>query len=163
MDIMNNSITIANYFLKKSFEEGIEVSPMKLLKLVYIAHGWHLGLFDSELISEPTEAWKYGPVVPSVYHRFKSYGTDRITNIEFPSATAKNEFNQLLADKDTTSFLDKIWEVYKPYSGGQLSDLTHQPDTPWHKTWNENGGNLTMGAIIPNETIKAHYKEKFNL
>lgn len=160
---MNNAITIANYFLKKSFEEGTDVTPMKLLKLVYIAHGWHLGLFDSELISEPTEAWKYGPVIPSVYQMFKKYRTDRITNILFPDQSYKEEYNCLLQDEDMVAFLDKIWEVYKKYSGTQLSELTHQNGTPWYKVWNERGGSSMNGAIIPNDMIKVHYKEKFNL
>lgn len=160
---MNSAINIANYFLKKSFEDGIDMTPMKLIKLVYIAHGWYLGLFNTELISEPTEAWKYGPVVSSVYQRFKKYKTERISNIDFPDEKSKNEYYSLSNNGEITAFLDKIWEVYKTYSGGQLSDLTHQPNTPWSKTWNENGGSLTYGAIIPNEMIKAHYKEKFNL
>jgi uncharacterized phage-associated protein len=160
---MKSAINIANYFLKKSFEDGIDMTPMKLIKLVYIAHGWHLGLFDSELISEPTEAWKYGPVVSSVYRMFKKYKTERISSIDFPNEKYKGEYYDLLKDVNTSAFLDKIWDVYKSYSGGQLSDLTHQANTPWSKTWNEKGGSLTYGAIIPNDVIKAHYKEKFNL
>lgn len=157
---MNNAVTIANYFLKKSFEEGVEVTPMKLLKLVYIAHGWHLAITDTELISEPTEVWKYGPVVPSVYHAFKRYGTSQIRNMELLHPGQKTEYTALLQDQYTSSFLDKIWDVHKDYTGGQLSHATHQHDTPWYETWNIKHGKVTYGAIIPNNSIKEYYKKR---
>lgn len=33
---------IANFFVKKAQEEQIPLTLMKIIKLVYIAHGWHL-------------------------------------------------------------------------------------------------------------------------
>jgi hypothetical protein len=31
---------IANYFIDKALEDDRELTPMKLIKLVYLAHGW---------------------------------------------------------------------------------------------------------------------------
>jgi uncharacterized phage-associated protein len=158
---MENPIAIANYFIQKSFDTGVELTPMKLVKLVYIAHGWHLGVADSPLISEPVQAWKYGPVVESVYKEFKNYGDQQITQlgtghwnglkIGFPSAS-----------NDKQEFLDKVWDVYKDYNGLQLSTLTHQTGTPWHQVWIQQGGQNVRAAIIPNDVIKQHYKNKIN-
>ncbi len=50
---------VANYFLKKAAAEGVTLDPMKLQKLVYIAHGWHLGLLGAPLLRSPIEAWTY--------------------------------------------------------------------------------------------------------
>ena len=47
---------------------------MKIIKLVYIAHGHYLAKNDSPLFTEKVEAWDYGPVIPSLYHEFKIYG-----------------------------------------------------------------------------------------
>ena len=44
---------------------------MHVLKLVYVCHGWMLGIHGAPLITEPVEAWTYSPVVPTVYHRYK--------------------------------------------------------------------------------------------
>jgi len=63
---METPLAVANYFIKKSQDDGIAVTPMQLVKLVYIAHGWHLGLHHSQLLTESIQAWKYGPVIPSV-------------------------------------------------------------------------------------------------
>ena len=70
-------IAVANFFIQKSIETGLEVTPMKLLKLVYIAHGWSLGLFGEPLIDEAVVAWTYGPVIPDLYKVLKDYGRDR--------------------------------------------------------------------------------------
>ena len=156
---MYSPVTIANYFIKKSIEEGVEMTPMKVLKLVYIAHGWHLGLFDEELISEQVQAWKYGPVVRSVYQEFKHYGNRDIEGLSFKSTFEKEEFGQL-KEKGVYHLLDKIWEVYKDYTGLQLSTLTHQPGTPWYQIWEEKRGKLSGTEIIPNDLIKGHYEKK---
>src|SRR5215467_7486621 len=70
---------VANEFLYLAKEERRPVTPMQLLKLVYFAHGWYLALTGERLIDERVEAWKYGPVVPSIYHEFKRFGNEPIT------------------------------------------------------------------------------------
>lgn len=160
---MYNPITIANYFIYKSIDVGEPITPMKVLKLVYIAHGWHLGLRKEPLLTEQTEAWKYGPVIQSVYRAFKEYGKEDIDKVRFYSTRDKMEFSELLSNEEDINFLDKIWSVYGSYSGTQLSTLTHMKNTPWHITWHEKGGNLTTGAIIPNSLIRSHYEEKATL
>jgi uncharacterized phage-associated protein len=67
-----SSMSVARLFLEKAPTSGVQdLTPMKILKLTYLAHGWHLCYTDSPLILDQVQAWKYGPVVPSVYHYFK--------------------------------------------------------------------------------------------
>lgn len=155
--MIHNPLAISNYFIKKAFASGEEITPMRVLKLVYISHGWHLALFDEELINEGVQAWKYGPVVPSVYEEFKSFGRNTITKMGTEGGTTP-----MVEDTQTERFLDTIWERYLKFNGLQLSELTHQPNTPWDITWNINGGCDMQGAIIANDLIKTHYKSKIN-
>lgn len=157
---MYSPLAIANYFIYKSIDEGVSITPMKVIKLVYIAHGWHLGVRKEPLITEQTEAWKYGPVVESIYRIFKKFGRNDIDGLQFPASSDKSEFNDLLTDINDRSLLDKVWEVYKDYTATELSSLTHMPDTPWYTTWNEKGGSLKSGAIIPNASIRTYYENK---
>ncbi len=46
------SLAVANFFVEKSISTGIELTPMKVIKMVYIAHGWHLAIKNSPLIAE---------------------------------------------------------------------------------------------------------------
>lgn len=148
---MYQANTIAQYFINKYGDVG-NITPMKLIKLVYIAHGWYLGFTDKQLISESPEAWKYGPVIPSVYDKYKSYRNQNI----YP--TTKNVFNLGINAKDQL-FLDKIWTTYGKENGLQLSNRTHQPGTPWSIVWNKLiNSNEFYTLQIDNDLIRNHYK-----
>ena len=59
--------------------DGRSLTPMQLIKLSYIAHGWTLAILDNPLFKDIVEAWRYGPVVPDIYHRYKKFGYSRIS------------------------------------------------------------------------------------
>ena len=122
------------------------LTPMQLLKLVYISHGWMLGLHGRPLLTESVEAWTYGPVVPSVYHAYKRYRNSHISDDPVDHT----------ADLDASEkdLIEQVWNVYGKYSGIQLSGLTHKPGTPWEITRQRFG----VGAIIPNDLIEDYYR-----
>ena len=157
------TISVANYFIGKALQEGDNtLTPMKLIKLVYIAHGWHLANYNNEpLIGEAVEAWKYGPVIPSLYHEFKQYRNSPITQQKV-IFNEEGEAVILTAPAEYHPFLDAVWENYKNYSCLDLSTITHQNETPWHKTWVVNKGSQLSGAIISTESIAEHYRERVN-
>ena len=123
---------------------------MKLIKLVYIAHGWHLGLTGEPLLTEPIQAWKFGPVVESIYHAFKHFG-----NAHIPK-DAQVQWAALRNPDRIEPFLDRVWDAYSKYTGGQLSTITHMPDTPWSLVYKDG----QRGLVIPDEIIRQHYKVK---
>ena len=142
-----NAVHIANYFLNKAFSEGDVITPMKLLKLVYIAHGWNLAVNEQPLIAEQVEAWKYGPVIRSVYDQYKIYGRNPIRQII--------GFVPTDIDPKTKAVLDKVWDVYKKYDGLQLSSLTHKIGSPWDIAFNQNHHDT-----IAENLIRDHYNGK---
>lgn len=140
-------ITIANYYIKKYGNNG-ELTPLKLIKLVYIAYGWYLETFNSErLTNERPQAWRYGPVFPSLYDKLKQYGKN------FVKEPINSNTSEVIGDNDS-AFLDKIWEIYGEKDGIYLSALTHQENTPWSETYPK-GENL----IIEDSLIKEHYSK----
>ena len=82
-----NSKAVANHFLELAKRDGQTIDPMKIQKLAYYAHGFFLALYDKPLLDDRVEAWKWGPVIPSLYHEFKQYGGGPIvglaTDVEF--------------------------------------------------------------------------------
>ena len=46
----------------------------KLQKLCYYAKAWYLAINDTNIITEPFEAWVHGAVQPALYQKYKVYG-----------------------------------------------------------------------------------------
>jgi len=153
---MEKALAVANYFIKKGLADGKEVSPMKLQKLVYFAHGWHLALYDEPLIDEAIQAWQYGPVVPSIYHEFKLAGNGPIKE---PASEFFWEKSTVSNDKE--KFLDAIWNLYGDLTAIQLSNLTHEAGTPWDeldKLYREKGIAFPKGVSLDNDSIMQYFK-----
>jgi uncharacterized phage-associated protein len=148
---------VANYFFKRAQMDLTVLTPLQILKLVYIAYGWVLAVLNRDLFDEPIQAWKHGPVVPSIYHEFKHYGSGPIGQlsvevhvdgrIDIPEIS-KNEIPVL-------HVLDKVWSVYGGVTGPALVGLTHRPGTPWSKCYRDGERHLE----IPREIIKEHYQQ----
>jgi uncharacterized phage-associated protein len=145
--------SIANYMLRQSFLENIPLTPMKLIKLVYISYGWHLAFIGNKLFDEKIQAWKYGPVIPSLYHEFKRFGKDIIDDYshDFDEKTGELTMPKTVDDfSRTAKVLYIVWETYKNYSGFELSEITHKPNSPWDKAIKEKG----LLAEIDDEEIR---------
>lgn len=157
---------VANEFLKLAEAGGNPISPMKLLKLVYFAHGWYLAITDQPLIEERVEAWQYGPVIPVLYHEFKRFGNDSITEratdapryVGGKSISDIPYINASACDpsaSEVKTLIEKVWKTYGSQTAGQLSSATHQAGTPWAQTYT---GQRSL--VIPDEVIKEYYKKR---
>ena len=165
-----SSEAVANELLRLAERDGKPITPMKLQKLAYIAHGWHLGLLDTPLLDEQVEAWKYGPVIPSLYHEFKEFRMRPITGrastfAMLPSGGFKIH-EPTMSDEDpeaakpSMDVVEAVYKSYKDYTAVQLSNATHRPETPWHDVYEvEWKGNPPQGTDIPTHKIRAHYKK----
>jgi uncharacterized phage-associated protein len=145
-----NPTTVANYFIDKYAKIG-NLTPMKIIKLTYIAYGWYLALTNKKekLVDEKPIAWDFGPVFPSLYYSIKQYKKDIITE-KSPNAVKDEKIST-----DDEKFLDKIWEVYGRFDGIYLSALTHTEGSPWNKVYRKD-----YNAVISDEDIFEHYKSK---
>lgn len=144
---------IANYFIKRGKEEDVIVDPLKVQKLVYLSHGWHLAFLKSPLIRESIEAWKYGPVVPDLYRKFREYGSSTITK-EAPEPS-----NAQPLDAQTVALLDEVWHKYGRISGIALSALTHEPGYAWDLARRGSEGGW-RNPEIPNEWIQDEFERR---
>lgn len=141
---MHNSISVANKLLSLASAKGDTVTPMQLMKLVYLCHGWMLGIHGKQLVKEPIEAWLYGPVIPSLYQATKHYRSSAVCALDGIADT----YNET-----ESSLIGEVYDKYGMHSGPALSALTHQPGSPWHITWHKYGKN----AIISNDLIEEYY------
>lgn len=163
---------IANYFIDLSLRDGRPCTPMKLQKLVFFAHGWHLAITDSPLIDEQVEAWKFGPVIRSLYRAFRDSGNQPVTSnyrpleTEFDGADLKWHYGAPPSVDDdpanaefTKKLLNKVWDVFGKYTAFQLSNMTHEPGTPWARVVQEYGGDPPKHTDIPPYMIRDYFAE----
>ena len=142
---------VANWFINKGVEEDGPIDPMKLQKLIFLSHGWSLGVRSEPLIKTHFKAWKFGPVLPKLYKRYQAFGMDQI------KGTSNNNYKKL--DKNIVDVLDFIWKRYRTFTSIELSNLTHEKHGPWDMTLE----NLqdTYDATIDNELIQEFYNQKY--
>lgn len=142
--------SVANELLRRAHERGRDVTPMQVLKLAYYCHAWMLGLYHRPLLQQPVEAWRYGPVVPEIYHSLRRYGGEPIRR---PIDLAVDGIDEHDYDASETNIVDQVSEKYGHLSGIELSRMTHAPGTPWHQIWTKYGRN----AVIPDPIIEDYY------
>lgn len=146
---MHSSINVANKLLELAKKDRKTLTPMQLIKLVFLCQGWMLGLYGRHLINDPVEAWRYGPVLPDLYNKIKQFRSNPVTHIEDSQKANHTDF-----DEEETDIIKQVYNIYGNMDGIQLSVLTHEKDGPWDKTW-KNGK-----QIISNDLIENYYQNK---
>lgn len=141
-----SSTVLCNNILLRGLNSGEKITPMKLQKLMYFVCRDYTKQFDSSPISEQFEVWQYGPVLPSVYLEFKSFGANPIT--EFARDAQGNAF--MISEKDNPGLariIDSVWHKYCSKSGIELSRITHQPESGWYHAYTERRSYITEGDM----------------
>lgn len=152
---------IANFFLDQAEKEGLPLTQLKLMKLVYIAYGWYLAIAGERLFDDPIQAWKHGPVIPSLYHEFKHWGSEPIEGRaqSFDLDTGVMTIPRIPHnDKLTMRILSLVWTAYKKFSSTALVRKTHERGTPWAEFYKEGERNI----IIDPDKIGSHYKARLD-
>ncbi|SOD97113.1 Panacea domain-containing protein [Spirosoma fluviale] len=152
---MFDAIYIANYFVNLGILKDAPVTHMKLQKMLYFANGLHLALTDNPLLKEEVEAWQYGPVVSSVYQRFKEWGSRPITSPQ-PSGNIE-------PDKQTLDVLGAVWDITKDIDPIKLANWTHLENSPWYTAFKKAGCTTNCNAPIDNELTKKYFTETFGV
>lgn len=150
-------IDVAKYILSK-----ITCTQLKLQKLVYFCFADYLCDTDKELFADKIYAFKYGPVVDTVYKRYKKYGYKAIEK-ETKDIDSKNVFEMpaksriIFAEDGTEKILsiDKTLKKYGSLTASELVDLTHRQDSPWSRT---SKNTFILYPIIKLDTIKEYHR-----
>jgi uncharacterized phage-associated protein len=129
---------VADYFLANVDEDaGDNLSNLKLQKLLYYAQGLHVAMHDGDpLFSETIFAWEHGPVVESIYFRYKTYGWQGINR---PALFDIDEY-----PPENRELLDVVFRVYGQFSAKRLELMTHG-EPPWVNT--PRNGEITLASL----------------
>ena len=135
-----------------SYLEEFDVTPLKLQKLLYYVQGYSLALTGKPAFPDKIEAWKYGPVVDSVYQEYKKYNRgiipyEEISNEEIYDETLREIVRLVLLDRNC-------------YSGEVLARATHK-EAPWRNSYRGSYGGVYMNDEISERAIKDYFVSEF--
>ena len=144
---------IAYAFVKKGIENGKPVTQMKVQKMVFFAHGYSLARFGEPLIEEEFEAWKFGPVIPTIYQTYKFYGSADITDVSLIVNVDLLESELCNLDANALDAINYTWKVTKNMPASSLSAWTHKAGSPWQEVYRDNINSIP----IKNEKIGKYF------
>lgn len=149
-------IDVAKYILSK-----IDCTHLKLQKLVYLCYAEYLTKNKERLFEDKIYAFRYGPVIQTVYNKYKTFGDETVQDIdlivdEILDMPARSRI--LFANLGTKKLecIDEIIKKYGDYKASELVELTHKEQTPWSKTFN----NENFQEIKDDTILKYHNFEK---
>lgn len=135
---------VAKYFLALVDQDsGDSMSNLKLQKLLYYAQGLHLAMYGAPLFDDRIEKWTHGPVIPGVYHAYKSQGSGPL-----PPPAEVPEFTP-----DVEDHLNEVFNVFGQFSAWRLRDMTHN-EPPWR--------NATDGCDISHAALAEYFKTQLH-
>ncbi len=151
-EVTSNLSDVISRIFFMSKRNKIAIRPMKLQKLLFFSYGWYAGKTKNKLFIENFEAWPYGPVIPQVYYRYRSWGASEI------SIKGKKID---LGDEKANYMVDSAVEAYGISTDVGLSNITHEKGSPWNKVWQEDNASASdLRSIIPFASIRDFYKAK---
>lgn len=117
---MATALDVAEYFLAMDGADG-DMTNMKLQKLCSYAQALSVSLLGRPLFDEDLEAWQHGPVVPSVYDRFRCCGRNVIQEDGISVHDARKKFD------DGQKFILELTNMkYSVNSATALRNMSHE-------------------------------------
>lgn len=139
--IMYDANLIARYVIYKQNIKAIEITNLKLQKILYYIQGYSLKLLSTPMFTNDICCWSYGPVVPDVYFEYSTSGADPLYS---------HGFSGSIFTTDQRNLIDKVIESCEKLTPFQLVSKTHS-EQPWIGT--------TSREIIKVETMKNFFSK----
>jgi uncharacterized phage-associated protein len=143
-----DSNAIANYIIRAFQEAGDPITNLKLQKLLYYVQGWYLGINKTPFLEEDFQAWVHGPVLPSVFHRFKAHRWNPI-NVDVVAPELP---------KEIISHINDVLEAYGGDTAWALELRTHN-ESPWINARNGLPADEASNSIITKDSMCNYFKE----
>jgi len=140
---------IADYILKFAYDRGQEITNLRLQKLVYYVEAWYMANYDDALFEEDYEAWIHGPVLRSLYNKFRKFKSEPIvikSSVVYPALPKKLQ-----------EILEEVMGVYGELKMWQLERLVHS-EKPWKDARRGISDLEPSVVIIGKDSIRSYYR-----
>lgn len=139
---MYTANSVSSYVINWCYYHNIDITNLKLQKLLYFLQGNFFRLTGARLIEDDFYAWQLGPVIPHIYEKFAIYSSYSIPRQRLEVIDKNDEYN-----------IDLILKKYARMNAWQLVEISHNED-PWKYSYYIFGDK----AKIPFSSIKEYYR-----
>lgn len=139
-----DALDVSEYIIYYIQSTGGIISPLKLQKILYFAQADFLVSTGKPCFSDEIFAYDYGPVIPSVYQKYKIYGGG------FIPCRYADSF--IISNNDKTR-INEMVDVCQPYSATELTTIIHQ-QSPWKNNYHSDSH-----AVIPKTEIEEYFRK----
>lgn len=148
---------VSNMLLDFADSADVNITNLSLNKILFFCHSDSITEQGKPLINLTFEAWKYGPVLPLIYHQFKKHGRHFITSraTKLCRETGDNVTVSYSDLVEHEKFLNSCFIRYTTLAPSALVSLSHSPGGAWDTVWNSSDTE-TYDMKISDELI---YKE----
>lgn len=131
------ALEVAKYVINHEHERKREITNLRLQKLLYFVQAKVLVETGNPCFDDEMEAWEFGPVSPSVYHRYKFFGAWNLM---------EEQDAPKLPEKST--MINEMLDRCADYQTWELVDITHM-QRPWIEAYKKG-----KGTVIHNSDIR---------
>lgn len=150
---MYNVLDIARFVINYCNDKGYSISNLRLQKLLYFIQAYYLGVKNkAALFGEDFEAWDFGPVIPCVYHEYKSFGGNDIPKISsYFKGIIPVKYDANLISRADRNNITHVIELFRNISTSKMVSITHGQE-PWIKAYNN-----ALNKTIDKKDIKKYF------
>lgn len=139
-----SAINLAIYIIEKCCKDGNPISNLQLQKILYYIQVAFLKQFHTPCFDDSIEAWRFGPVVRSVYNKYCGFGALPICEFIGSNLNYTKEELDLINSIVICKRKAKPWELVKD---------THAKNKAWDKIYAGGEGNR---CEIPVELLRIY-------
>lgn len=131
----------ARFMVNLCIEEKHPISNLQLQKILYFCQLESYRINGAPLFQDDFEAWRYGPVIPSVYRLFSIFGGLDIRRKVRETRRLSSDERRLVGD---------VARQLRDLSPWELVAETHSAGSPWDIVYKNGNG---AGSVIPKSLI----------
>ncbi|HJG38009.1 Panacea domain-containing protein [Enorma phocaeensis] len=132
----------ARFMVNLCINDGQPISNLQLQKILYFCQLESYRRSDAPLFSDDFEAWRYGPVIPSVYRLFSIFGGLGINRKVKEHGSLSN------GERELVQSVTRRLRGLRPW---ELVAKTHSSGSPWDIIYGDGSG---AGDVIPKKLIR---------
>lgn len=144
---------VISYVYHYAEEQYKFITNLKLQKILYYIEGYYMANFGYSLYPALIEAWKFGPVLPSVYYEYSVFGADPITLSIAEMEDSIREFNLFVKDDNQRKFINCVIAEKMNTDVWELVKATHS-EAPW---LNATHNGTQFGMIISKRSMMQYF------